>query len=49
MKNILIVLLVIIGLVMMYIGGIKAPRFMLPPFLSGIAFLIIAGLFKVKE
>jgi hypothetical protein len=49
MKNILIILLVIIGLVMMYLGGIKAPTFMMPPFLSGVAFLLIAGLFKVKE
>lgn len=49
MKNVLIILLVIIGLVMMYLGGIKAPTFMMPPFLSGLAFLIIAALFKVKE
>lgn len=49
MKNVLIVLLVIIGFVMMYLGGIKAPKFMMPPFLSGLAFLLIAGLFKVKE
>lgn len=49
MKNILIILLIIIGIAMMYLGGIKAPKFMMPPFLSGIAFLLIAGLFKVKE
>ncbi|MDB9882606.1 hypothetical protein OAD66_05680 [Bacteroidia bacterium] len=49
MKNILIILLVINGLVIMYLGGVKAPKFMMPPFLSGVAFLIIAGLFKLKE
>ena len=49
MKNVLLILLVIIGLAMIYLGGIKAPKFMMPPFLSGVAFLIIAGLFKTKE
>jgi len=49
MKNILIILLVLIGIIMMYLGGVKAPKFMMPPFLSGVAFLLIAGLFKVKD
>jgi hypothetical protein len=49
MKNILIILLVIIGIAMMYLGGVKAPKFMMPPFLSGVAFLLIAGLFKAKD
>lgn len=49
MKNILLIVLVIIGLVMMYLGGVKAPKFMMPPFLSGVAFLVIAGLFKVRD
>ncbi|MFT5056526.1 MAG: putative membrane protein [Pseudoalteromonas distincta] len=49
MKNILIILLIIIGIAMMYLGGVKAPKFMVPPFLSGVAFLVIAGVFKVKE
>ena len=30
MKNLLIILLVIIGIVMMYLGGVKAPKFMMP-------------------
>jgi len=34
---------------MLYLGGVKAPKLMMPPFLSGVAFLVIAGLFKVKE
>ncbi len=49
MKNILIILLIIIGIVMMYLGGVKAPQFMMPPFLSGVAFIIIAVLFKIKQ
>lgn len=49
MKNILLIILVIIGLAMMYLGGVKAPKFMMPPFLSGVAFLVIAGLFKTRE
>ena len=48
-KNTLIILLVIIGIAMMYLRGLKAPKFMMPPFLSGVAFLLIAGLFKMKE
>ena len=48
-KNTLIILLVIIGIAMMYLGGVKAPKFMMPTFLSGVAFLLIAGLFKMKE
>jgi|GEM_PF-1333846 len=48
MENILIILLVIIGIAMMYLGGVKAPKFMMPPFLSGVAFLVIAGLYKVN-
>lgn len=48
MKNSLIILLIIIGIAMMYIGA-NAPKFMMPPFLSGVAFLLIAGLFKVKD
>ncbi len=49
MKNILLIVLVIIGLVMIYLGGVKAPKFMMPPFLSGVAFLVIAELFKVRD
>ena len=48
MKNILIILLILIGVAMMYQGA-TAPKFMMPPFLSGVAFLLIAGLFKVKD
>ena len=33
MKNILIILLVINGLVIMYLGGVKAPKFMMPTLL----------------
>ena len=32
-----------------YFTRVKAPKFMMPPFLSGVAFLLIAGLFKVRE
>ena len=49
MKNILLILLVVIGLAMMYLGGIKAPQFTMPPFLSGVAFLLIAGLFSLRK
>jgi hypothetical protein len=45
MKKIAGVILLILGLYMMYLGGIKAPKLMLPPFVSGIAFLVIAMVF----
>ena len=34
---------------MMYLGGVEAPKFLMPPFLSGVGFLIIAVLFKLEE
>ena len=49
MKNLLIVLLFVIGLVMIYLGAFNAPKLMLPPVLSGVAFLLIAYLFYNQD
>jgi hypothetical protein len=48
MKNILLLVLVIIGVVMIYLGA-TAPKLMLPPLLSGVAFIIITLLLYKKE
>lgn len=49
MKKILLLVLVLIGIAMMYLGAIHTDNFMMPPFLSGFAFLVIAGLFKTRD
>lgn len=49
MKNLLLILLVLIGLVMIYLGAFNTPKLMLPPVLSGVGFLLIAYLFYNKD
>ncbi len=39
-------LLVLLGIVMILIGAIFSPKFLLPPILTGIGFIIIAWAFK---
>jgi hypothetical protein len=39
MRNILIVLLLVVAIVMLYLGGMKA---MIPPMLTGVGFILIA-------
>ncbi len=46
MKNILMVILILVGLAMIYLG-IKGN--IIPPTLTGIGFFIIAALFYVKK
>ncbi len=46
MKNILLIALVLVAIVMLYLGIAKG---MLPPALTGIGFLFIAGIFKIKD
>lgn len=45
-KNIIILLLILLGLIMMYLGYEKS---ILPPLITGIGFILIAILFKIKE
>jgi len=45
MKKVAGIILLILGLYMMYLGAIKAPKLMLPPFISGIAFMVISIVF----
>ena len=45
MKKFSAVILVVLGLYMIYLGGVKAPKLMLPPVISGIGFLVIAIVF----
>ena len=40
--SIALILLIILGIVMIYIGGFYAPKVMLPPIITGIGFFIIA-------
>lgn len=40
--TIALILLIILGLAMIYIGGFYAPKVMLPPIITGIGFFIIA-------
>ncbi len=48
MKNVLIFLIVLIGVVMIYLGA-TGPKLMLPPILSGVAFILIAIMLYSKE
>gem|GEM_PF-6180040 len=43
MKNLLLILLVLIAFVMLYLGASKS---MIPPALTGVGFLLIAGILK---
>ena len=45
MKKIAAVILLILGFYMLYLGGVKAPKLMLPPVISGVGFLVIALVF----
>jgi hypothetical protein len=49
MKNLLLMLLVLIGFAMIYLGAFNTPKLMLPPVLSGVGFLLIAYLFYNKD
>ena len=49
MKKIVAVLLVIFGAYMLYLGGVKAPKLMLPPVISGIGFILIAAVFLTDK
>ncbi|HBK72354.1 MAG TPA: hypothetical protein DDZ39_11990 [Flavobacteriaceae bacterium] len=40
--SIALILLIILGIAMIYIGGFYAPKVMLPPIITGIGFFIIA-------
>jgi hypothetical protein len=37
-----IILLIVLGIAMIYIGGFYAPKVMLPPIISGVGFFLIA-------
>lgn len=39
------ILLVLLAIAMIYIGGIYAPKVMLPPIITGVGFFIIAKVF----
>jgi hypothetical protein len=45
MKKGVAVLLVVLGIAMIYIGGFKAAKLMLPPIITGIGFFGIATVF----
>ena len=45
MKKIAGIILLILGMYMLYLGGVKAPKLMLPPVISGIGFIVIALVF----
>ena len=49
MKKGVAVLLVILGIAMIYIGGFKAAKLMLPPIITGIGFFGIAVVFLQKD
>jgi len=49
MKKIAGIIVLILGVYMMYLGGIKAPKLMLPPLVSGIAFSIIGLVFFFEK
>jgi len=40
--SISLILLIVLGITMIYIGGFYAPKVMLPPIITGIGFFIIA-------
>jgi len=42
MKKLVAYLLIVLGIAMIYIGGFAAPKFMLPPVITGIGFFAIA-------
>ncbi len=42
-------LLLALGVVMIYLGGFKAPKVILPPIITGIGFFAIALTFLKKE
>lgn len=46
MQNILLGLLVLVAIVMIVLGAMKG---MIPPMLTGVGFLLIAGLFLNKK
>ncbi len=47
-KKLATVLLILLGIIMIYIGGVYAPKVMLPPIITGIGFFIIASVY-LKE
>lgn len=40
-------MMIILGLVMVYLGGLHGPNVMLPPIITGIGFFVIAWVFAV--
>lgn len=44
-KKLVVIILVILGIAMIYIGGFHAPKLMLPPIITGIGFFAIASVF----
>jgi hypothetical protein len=45
-----VILLVVLGVAMIYLGGFYAPKVMLPPILSGIGFILIAwALYALRD
>tara|TARA_R110002096_G_C14021968_1_gene670139 strand:- start:262 stop:414 length:153 start_codon:yes stop_codon:yes gene_type:complete len=49
MKKITAVVLLVLGIYMLYLGGVKAPKLMLPPVISGIGFILIAIVFITEK
>ncbi len=49
MKKQVAYLLLALGVVMIYLGGFKAPKVILPPIITGIGFFAIALTFLKKE
>ena len=48
MKKAVAIILLLLGIAMIYIGGLQADKIMLPPIITGIGFFAIAILF-LKE
>jgi len=47
--SVAVILLILLGLIMIYIGGFHAPKVMLPPIITGIGFFIIAWVFAALK
>ncbi len=49
MKKLVAYLLIVLGIAMIYIGGFAAPKFMLPPVITGIGFFAIAAVYLQEK
>ncbi|MGV6845068.1 MAG: hypothetical protein ACWA42_02940 [Lutibacter sp.] len=48
--SVAVILLILLGVIMIYIGGFYAPKIMLPPIITGLGFFIISWvLYQFKE